>query len=74
MSRTSPGIILQPLVGAEEPATGLLHATERPRVVPDVDAHLGALVQQVDGALDVAAVQLLEEVFHRVDSTHTPSI
>ena len=56
--------------GPQEPATNLLDATERSRVVADVDPHLDALVHERDGTRTIAIVELLEEHFHRVDCTH----
>ena len=64
----------QARVAAQEPATDALHATQRLHAVADVHAHLGLLVHQRDRALAIAAVQLLEEVFHRLDSTHARSV
>ena len=61
---------LQPRLGAEEPAADLLDAAQRPGVVADVDPHLDALVHERDRALAIALVELLEELFHRVDCTH----
>ena len=64
----------QALVAAQEPAADALDAAQHLDAVADVHAHLGLLVHQRDRALAVAAVQLLEEVFHRLDSTHGRSV
>ena len=64
----------QPGVTAEEPAADPLDAAQRLHAVTDVHAHLGLLVHQRDRTLAIAAVQLLEEVFHRLDSTHARSV
>src|SRR5439155_1640035 len=64
---------LQAGLRAQEPAADLLDATKRPRVVADVDAHLDALVHERDRGRAIAIVELLEEVFHRVDGTHCPN-
>src|SRR5207244_6105697 len=61
---------LQPGLGAQEPAADLLDPAQRARVVADVDAHLDALVHERDRTLAIALVELLEEVFHRVDGAH----
>ena len=74
VSRISPGIILQALLAAQEPATDALDAAQRLDAVADVHAHLGLLVHQRDRGLAIARVQLLEEVFHRLDSTHGRSV
>ena len=64
----------RPGVAAQEPAADALDAAQRLDAVADVHAHLGLLVHQRDRALAIAAVQLLEEVFHRLDSTHGRSV
>ena len=51
---------------AEEPAADLLDPAQRPRVVADVDPHLGPLVHQRDRARDVTLVEAFEEHLHRV--------
>src|SRR6187401_1836180 len=37
-------------------------------------AHLGLLVHHRDRALAIARIELLEELFHRLDSTHGRSV
>ena len=64
----------QALLAAQEPAADALDAAQRLHAVADVHAHLGLLVHQRDRGLAIAAVQLLEEVFHRLDSTHGRSV
>ena len=56
--------------GTQEPATDLLDAPQRSRVVTDVDPHLDALVHERHRSRSITIVELLEERFHRVDCTH----
>jgi hypothetical protein len=60
----------QARVATQEPAPDTLDAAQRLDAVTDVHSHLGLLVHQRDRTLAVTAVQLLEEVFHRLDCTH----
>src|SRR5206468_8825024 len=65
---------LHPLVAAEEPAAHALDPSKCLHAVADMNTHLGLVVHERDGSLAVSAIQLLEEVFHRLDSTHGLSV
>ena len=62
------------LLAAQEPASHALDATQRLDAVADMHAHLGLLVHKRDRGLAFACIELLEEVFHRLDSTHGRSV
>src|SRR6185503_19426713 len=61
---------LQARLGPQEPAADLFNAAERAGVVAHMDAHLDALVHQRHRAGPIPVIELLEEVFHRVDCAH----
>src|SRR4029079_19339578 len=64
----------QALVAAQEPPSDTLDSAQRLDAVTDVDTHLGLLVHERDRGLAFAGIQLLEDLFHRLDSTHGRSV
>ena len=64
----------QAFVAAQEPAADSVNAAQRLDTVADVHAHLGRLIHERHRTLAIARVQPLEEVIHRLDRTHGPSL